>query len=44
MTDPSETRAGISRRTVLRGAAVAGAAAAGRACSWSSRTCRGRWR
>jgi predicted amidohydrolase YtcJ len=29
MTEPSETRAGISRRTVLRGAAVAGAAAAG---------------
>ena len=26
MTEPSETRAGISRRTVLRGAAVAGAA------------------
>ena len=26
MTEPSETHAGISRRTVLRGAAVAGTA------------------
>jgi hypothetical protein len=36
MTEPSETRAGISRRTVLRGAAVAGAAAAGSVLSGGS--------
>jgi hypothetical protein len=36
MTEPSETRAGISRRTVLRGAAVAGAAAAGGVLSGGS--------
>ena len=36
MTEPSDTRAGISRRTVLRGAAVAGAAAAGGVLSGGS--------